>query len=260
MVERLDIAWRTAATGLCFATFGLGGLLLRALVFPVLSLAVAQPQRRMRWARACIRRTFGLFVRMMCALGVMSCEVVGAERLQRRGLLILANHPTLIDVVLLMSLVDGADCIVKAALARNPFTRGPVRAAGFVCNDSGPAMVDDCIRALREGSNLIVFPEGTRTPRSGPRPLQRGAANIAMRGRRAITPVRIDARPLTLAKGDKWYRVPPRRMHMRLEVGPDIGIEAFAADGCSEAVAARRLTEHLTDYFFPKGASRASHH
>ncbi|WP_374675215.1 lysophospholipid acyltransferase family protein [Ideonella sp.] len=260
MGERLDIAWRTAATGLCFATFGVGGLMLRTLVFPVLGLMVTQPARRQRWARACISRAFRLFVRLMCGLGVMSIEIVGAERLQRRGLLILANHPTLIDVVLLMSLVDGADCIVKASLAHNPFTRGPVRAAGFVCNDSGPAMVEDCVGTLQRGHNLIVFPEGTRTPRTGARPLQRGAANIAVRGRWAVTPVRICAQPLTLAKGDRWYRVPPRRMHMRLEVGPDIPVAPFLADGCSDAVAARRLTDHLTDYFFDKGAHRAGHH
>jgi 1-acyl-sn-glycerol-3-phosphate acyltransferase len=249
MNDRLDLAWRTAATGLCFATFGVGGLVLRGLVFPLLNLTVTSPERRTRWARACIHHAFRLFVRLMCGLGVMSYEVRGAERLDRRGLLILANHPTLIDVVLLMALVQRTDCIVKAALARNPFTRGPVRAAGFVCNDSGAGMVQDCIETLRAGNNLIVFPEGTRTPRVGTQALQRGAANIAVRGRQDVTPVRITAHPMALGKGEKWYRVPARRMHIRLEVDDDIAIAPFLADGAPEAVAARRLTDHLTDYF-----------
>ncbi|MFO1340710.1 MAG: lysophospholipid acyltransferase family protein [Burkholderiaceae bacterium] len=249
MADRLDLAWRTAATGFCFATFGLGGLLLRAVVFPLLNLVVAQRERRTRWARAWIHQSFRLFVGLMRGLGVMTCEVRGAERLQREGLLILANHPTLVDVVFLMSFVRRADCIVKAALAANPFTRGPVLAAGFVCNDSGAGMVEDCVRSLRDGNNLIIFPEGTRTPRLGHQPLQRGAANIAVRGRRDVTPVRIRVQPLTLGKGEKWYRVPPRRWHIEFDVGEDIPVAPFLADGAGEAIAARRLTEHLTDYF-----------
>jgi 1-acyl-sn-glycerol-3-phosphate acyltransferase len=249
MLESIDRAWRTAATGFCFAAFGLGGLLLRCAVFPLLNLAVAQPERRVRWARACIHHAFRCFVGLMKALGVMTCEVRGGERLRRGGLLILANHPTLIDVVLLMALIREADCVVKAALAHNPFTRGPVRAAGFVCNDSGPGMVEDCVQSLRSGNNLIIFPEGTRTPRIGHQPLQRGAANIAVRGQRDVTPVRIRVAPMTLGKGDKWYRVPPRRLHVEFDVGEDIAIAPFLAGGASEAIAARRLTDHLTDYF-----------
>lgn len=47
--------------------------------------------------------------------------------LERQGLLILANHPTLIDTVFLMAFVKHADCIVNNNLWRNPFTGGPVR-------------------------------------------------------------------------------------------------------------------------------------
>ena len=74
------------------------------------------------------------------------------------GLLILANHPSLIDVVFLISFVRHADCIVKAALAHNPFMRGPIRAAGFITNGDGAGLLEDCVKSLRGGNNLIVFP------------------------------------------------------------------------------------------------------
>lgn len=258
LIQHLGHAWRTTATGFCFAVFGVGGLTMRLVIFPVLNLAVSQRERRTRWARGVIHYAFRGFVGLMSHCGVMSYEVRGAERLRRQGLLILANHPTLVDVVFLMALVERADCIVKAALTRNPFTRGPVRAAGFVCNDSGAGMVEDCVRTLREGNNLIIFPEGTRTPRVGHQPLQRGAANIAVRGQRDITPVRIRVEPMVLGKGEKWYRVPPCRWRIEFDVGDDILIAPFLADGAAEVMAARRLTEHLTEYFSPETA-RATH-
>jgi len=237
--------WRVAATGFSFAGFGVGGLLLGLVVFPLL-LSVPQRARRAALARRVIHHLFQLFVAMICGLGLCSLEVRGRERLRRRGLLILASHPSLIDVVFLMSLVEHADCIVKAALLRNPFTRGPVRAAGFVCNDSGAGLLDDCVASVRAGNNLIVFPEGTRTPAgTALGRLQRGAANLAVRGALAITPVRITCTQPMLGKNDKWWRVPLRAGHFLIDVGDDIAIDPHLARAGAQALAARRLTDEL---------------
>jgi 1-acyl-sn-glycerol-3-phosphate acyltransferase len=250
MGERLERAWRVLATGLCFATFGLGSVLLGAVVFPLLRLVLRRRERRVAVARRVIRALFRLLVGLMRATGVVTVEVQGVERLRSGGQLILANHPTLIDVVVLMALVDRADCVVKGALGRNPITRGPVRAAGFVFNDDGgEELVADCLRSVRTGNSLIIFPEGTRSSRNAPLQLQRGAARVAVHGAIDITPVRIRCTPTALAKGDKWYRVPVRRPHFRLEVDAPIAVSPFIAGAPNPALAARHLTRHLTDYF-----------
>ena len=249
MGERLARAWRVLATGLCFSTFGAGSLLLGVVVFPLLHLLVRQPARRVRLARRVIRATFRFFIGVMRATGVLTIEVHGAERLRGGGRLILANHPTLIDVVLLMALVEECDCIVKGALGRNPITRGPVRAAGFVFNDDGEGLLEDCLRSVRTGNNLIIFPEGTRSSRTDPIRLQRGAARVAVHGALDITPVRIRCTPSTLAKGEKWYRVPARRPHFTIQVEEAIAVSPFLAGATHPALAARHLNQHLTEYF-----------
>jgi len=211
-----------------------------------MNLLIWNRQRRILLARAVIHWTFRAFIALMCVLGVISYEVHGREKLQRQGLLILANHPTLIDIVFLMAFVRRADCIVKAALARNPFTRGPVRAAGLVCNDAGPDLIADCIASLRVGGNLIVFPEGTRTLRNRASRWQRGAANVAVRGGINVTPVRIRVSHPLLGKGERWYHVPPKRAHFVFEVGNDIRVSDFLdSSGDNKALAARRLTDEL---------------
>lgn len=249
LVDRLDRCWRICATGFCFATFGLGGLLIRVLVYPALQLAVWQRGRRAVVVREIIHQFFRTFVGLMAFVGVISYETRGLEKLRRRGLLVLANHPSLIDVVFLISFIERADCIVKGALVRNPFTRGPVTAAGFVCNDSGASLVEDCIASVKSGNNLIIFPEGTRSSVSGAMKLQRGAANVAVRGGIDITPVRIRCSPPVLTKGDKWYRVPAQRAHFIIEVCDDIPVDDFTSGRQSDALAARGLTSFLTEYF-----------
>jgi len=256
MADALNRAWRIVGTAISFAAFGLGGLVLGLLVFPLLRLLVREPERLGEVARRLIQRSFAGHVALMHRLGVLSYELHGLERLDRRGLLVLANHPTLVDVVFLVSLIPQADCVVKSRLLANPFTRGPVRATGYVCNDSGAGLVEDCIATVHSGRNLVIFPEGTRTPQGQVLgPLQRGAANIAVRGRIDVTPVLVTCQPRTLAKGEKWYRVPSRRFHVRIEVLPDIPVASFLDGAAAEALAARRLTMSL-DHLFKTELSR----
>jgi 1-acyl-sn-glycerol-3-phosphate acyltransferase len=250
MARRAGHLWRVLATGLCFAAFAVGSLLLGVVLFPLLRLFARDRQRAALQARGCIRLAFRGFVAAMRTCGVLTVEVRGLERLQGGGLLILANHPTLIDVVLLMALVEQGDCVIKGALGRNPVTGATVRAAGFVMNDDGgEELVQDCVRSVRTGNNLIIFPEGTRSSGLLPMRLQRGAARVAVHGEVDITPVRIRCTPATLAKGEKWYQVPVRRPHFLIEVDERIAVSPFIESAANHALAARHLNQHLTDYF-----------
>jgi 1-acyl-sn-glycerol-3-phosphate acyltransferase len=249
LLQRIDCGLRVAGTGLSFFIFGLGGLLLRVLVFPLLGLIVHNRLLKISLARDIIRLSFRLFIEMMRLLGVLRYDTSGLERLQRKGLLILANHPTLIDTVFLMAFVKHADCIVKQALWNHPVTRGPVRAAGYISNQNGPGLIGDCLASLANHNNLIVFPEGTRTPADGMMQLKRGAANVAVRGRRNITPVLIMCRPPTLGKGNKWWQVPETAACFTISVQEDIAIDPFLQNGVSEILAARHLTDYLQNYF-----------
>jgi 1-acyl-sn-glycerol-3-phosphate acyltransferase len=144
-------------------------------------------------------------------------------------LLILANHPTLLDIVFLMAFVRRADCIVKSGLWRNPFMRGPVKAAGYIRNDHGVGLLDACIAAIGRGENLVIFPEGTRTSSDGAIKLKRGAAHIAVRSACRVAPVLIRCAPPMLVKGNRWWRLPSKRVRYRFEVRDDIDVQALLA-------------------------------
>ncbi|GIX34862.1 MAG: acyltransferase [Lysobacteraceae bacterium] len=249
----LGRAWRIFATGLSFATFGLGGLVLWLVVFPALHGVVRDRGRRQRWARAVVTTAFRAFIRFMRLVGVLTYSIDGESRLKGSGLLVVANHPTLLDVVFLMACVPNATCVVKAALGRNPFTRGPVMAAGYLFNNEGSALIDACIAALQRGENLVLFPEGTRTPHGQVLgPFRRGAANILVRGAIKATPVLIECRPPALKKGQKWYHVPLARMHFTIRALPEWGGEVLqraAREREDPWVTVRECNRELRDLF-----------
>ncbi len=183
----------------------------------------------------------------MWITGVLRFRFINGERLARPGLVIVANHPTLLDVVFLISAVPDATCIVRAGLANNPFTRAPVRLAGYVCNDWGVELVDASVAAVQAGSSLVVFPEGTRSNPARPPKWQRGAANIALKAGVPLTPVSITCDPPTLRKGEPWWQVPPRRMRYSIEVLDDLPVTDWAPQRELETNAARDLTERMKE-------------
>lgn len=246
--------WRLLATGLSFVLFGLGGLCLRVVVFPLLGCLPGDIASHQRRARRTISRLFWMFIRFMARMGVLSYDVEGAEQLGRPGQMIIANHPSLIDVVFLIGLVRDANCVVKRKLWDNPFTRGPVRSTGYVSNDGSMDMLDTAVEGLRNGQTLIIFPEGTRTQPGQPPAFHRGAAAIALRGASVITPVMITVAPTTLTKAEPWYRIPERRVHFTLRVGADVDPAEFAALG-PPPLASRKLNDYLHHYFIKELAT-----
>ncbi len=249
MIARFYYYWRVASTGFCFACFGLGGLLMSISVFPLLWLLPINQPRKKIIAQYIIHLSFGVFVSMMALVGAMKVRVSGWDRLaNREDLFIVSNHPSLIDVVVLVSLLKRADCIIKQGVWNNPFMFGVVSSAGYICNRSPEQLLASCEQSLRSGSSLIVFPEGTRSRPGEPLRFQRGAANVALRAGKAITPVKIKMSPTTLTKSDRWYDVPRQCCPtITVSFGEDIGVETFGED--SLALGSRKLTRHLEEYF-----------
>jgi 1-acyl-sn-glycerol-3-phosphate acyltransferase len=241
-------AWRVFATGLAFATFGLGGLVLGLLVFPVMRLLPGGVDAHRRRARRTIQLAFRGFAEYMRILRVLDYRFVGRERLGRPGQLIVANHPSLIDVVFLLGFTPGASCVVKHQLWKNPFTRGPVSAAEYVKSQPTDEMLAGACATLQAGQSVILFPEGTRTTPGQPFHFHRGAASVAVRAATAVTPVYIRCTPTTLTKSEKWYRVPRRRVLITFVVGDDLELTSFRSMP-SAPLAARAFNEHMVDRF-----------
>jgi len=254
MEKRQTYLWRIFVTGACFTLFGLGGLILGVLVFPATLLLPGGPERRRARMRGLVQRALRLFVWVMSGVRVISYEFHGSERLGRPGQLIIANHPTLVDVVLIVAFTPAPCCVVKAAMFRNPFTRRVVRAAGYISNSPTDEMIHGAAAALRSGDSLVMFPEGTRTRPGQPMQFARGAANIAVQAADVLTPVYVRCEPLLLPKFEPWYRVPPRRPHYTLEVGEDIDLSAYR--GVPSPRASRLLNARLLEHFTARlGAS-----
>lgn len=249
--DKLSYAWRLQATAVGFTAFGLGGLLISLVIFPLICFSVHDKTKRQCYVQNVINYSFRCHIFIMKVLGVMTTEIIGAHRLQtNKAPLILANHPTLIDIVLMLSLIPRTNCIVKQALFENPLLRGVVLAAGYISNSSNAReLISDCISSIKQGNSLIIFPEGTRTSPGKELKFQRVSARIAIEGEIDITPVVITCQPSALTKDKKWYQIPSRRFHVRIVIGEALQLNSIVDKNIPTSLSVRKLTSYLENYF-----------
>ena len=250
MGRMISRGWRILGTGLSFALFGAGGLVMGLLVFPALRLLPGEASERELRAQRLVHHCFRLFVGVMEVLGVLRVTVRGEDRLrQAGGQLVVANHPTLLDVVMIGALLPQLDCVVKREAWSNPFLRWVVTATGYIPNDLGDTLVGACAERLRRGRALLLFPEGTRSPKGGLGRFQRGAAHAALRSWRPLLPVFIRCDPPSLSGREHWYQVPERKMHFSIEAGEVVDPTLLAEPGEPRGAAARRITAALRGFY-----------
>ncbi|MCB1582396.1 MAG: lysophospholipid acyltransferase family protein [Marinicella sp.] len=236
------------ATGLSFVVFGIGGVLIGLIGYPLLLLTTRQ-HNRVKYGQLLVHYNFAFFAWFMKILGIYSIEIHHRERLKQQGMLIIANHPTLIDVVLLLSLLRQSDCVVKSKLTQNVATKGPLLAAGYIENNSPEQLLESCVVGLKDQRNLLIFPEGTRTRNLNRLSFKRGASLIALKSGRPIVPITIKCIPRMLAKGQKWYKIPHSKPHFTIKIGDPIVFDDLLYSGEALSIQSRKLNRRLIKYY-----------
>lgn len=256
MLNRLARLYRCLVTGAMFLVFMLWGLFLSLLVFPLIYLVPIPRRRKQDAALAVLHRVFSWFGPIAAALGALrSFRVAGlAHLVPGQPCLIIANHPSLIDIVCLMGAIPRCGCIVKRGLWYNPVTAVPVRAAGLIPNDEAEALIAQCQASFAAGRSLVIFPEGTRSPHGGLHSFTRGAAQIALRCGVPVVPAYIHCDPPTLAKGEPWYRVPARAIDFWINIEAPLTVPAEVAEKNGIPLQVRAFTKHLHQVYARKMA------
>lgn len=248
MIRRIDYCWRLVATGVSFSVFGLGGVLLSLTLFSIIHALSSNRDVAHLRCQYIVHLAFRTFIWMMRSLGVLTFEIVDVEKLHRqRARLIVANHPSLIDIVFLVSLLPHALCVVKKAVWSNPFMAGVMWATGYIPSDEPDRFIDACVRTIEQEQRLVIFPEGTRSVPGQPMKLKRGAATIIGRSGRPFIPVTITSDPPTLTKAEKWYQIPPRRVHFRIVIGNELDPAPAIIEGENTGRTNRRINRLLEE-------------
>jgi 1-acyl-sn-glycerol-3-phosphate acyltransferase len=202
---------------------GLGSLAVLCLLWLPLAM-IAYPLLPRRWGQPLGRRVIGLGLRFYLRLLQLLCacrfDLRALDGLKHESpLIVAANHPSLLDAVLIVSRLPNAVCVMKATLMDNPLFGSAARLARYIRNRVPADVVLGSLEELQQGAQLVIFPEGTRTSDFPIGPSQPGVGLIAARASLPVQTVLIRFSTPYLGKAWPLWRPPRLPLTCRVELG-----------------------------------------
>lgn len=187
-----------------------------------------------------ISRLFRLFLGGMQFSGLMKLDLAALDALNgEQRLILVANHPSMIDVFLIISRVKNGICLMKARIGVNLFFAIGSRMAGYISNAHSELLLRQAAEKVAAGALLLAFPEGTRTVRQPVNDLKPGVALIARRAGAPMQSILLTTNSAYLSKGWGLFRPPRFPLLYRARLG-----ERF-----SPGADAQQTSRRLQSYF-----------
>ncbi len=205
------------------------------LLNPLLPRRIGQPL-----GRRAIMGGFRFYLRFLEIFCACRFDLAELDQLRDQGPLVLAaNHPSLLDAVMILSRFPNAVCVMKAALLDNILFGAAARLARYIRNNAPLEMILSAREELQGGAQLVIFPEGTRTSDFPLDPCLNSVGLIAGRAAAPVQTLLIEFSTPYLGKAWPLFRRPCLPLSSRIRLGrrfpPPTNIEAF--------------TRELEDYF-----------
>jgi 1-acyl-sn-glycerol-3-phosphate acyltransferase len=181
--------------------------------------------------------TYLWFLRIFCFVR-LDCSALDTIR-QQPSLIVIANHPSLLDAVILLSKLPRAACVMKAVLRSNPLFASMARLSGYISNEDPMKLIKQSCDELASGRQLLIFPEGTRTVKPPINSFGQMTALIASRSNSVIQTVFIDYSTLYLGKSGSLFQKPTLPLVIKVRLG-----DQFESSGSSSM-----MTERLESYY-----------
>ena len=169
-----------------------------------------------------------LWSRLICRWNGIKVEVSGKENiLVDQPQIFIANHQGYYDIFTLAGyLTVQLRWVSKAVLFRVPFMGWAMRAAGYIPvernnrKQSYQAFLNT-LEAIKEGSSVVIFPEGTRSEDGSIGVFKKGSQLLAQRAKVPMVPVAIIGTRDIIRKGSMLFHPGT----VRIIISPCIALE-----------------------------------
>ncbi len=170
---------------------------------------------------------------MTVLMPVWKINILGREKaIKSTTYVIIANHQSVLDILLLNSLRYRFRWISKVENMKVPVLGWYLRMAGYITvnrsnEESKVEMLEKSYQSLKEGISVMIFPEGTRSSDGEIAFYKRGAFQLAIKAGVPILPVIIDGTSKILPRHSLKFG---RGYEVRIKVLDPVSPGAFGTD------------------------------
>jgi 1-acyl-sn-glycerol-3-phosphate acyltransferase len=173
------------------------------------------------------RRLSRLWAYIYLGIAGITVSVTGLEKVAASPHIFMCNHQSALDIhVLLAYLPFSFKFIAKRSLFLIPFLGWAMKRAGHISLDrenprKALKAMDEAAKQIQDGTNILVFPEGTRSVDGNLLPFKKGVFSLALKARVPIVPVGICGTSLLQPEG---YQVPVQGGAVSIHLGEPIPV------------------------------------
>ena len=239
---------RSALIILCFGVFGLGAMVLNFFVFPILK-KIYKYEKRTEMYSEIIRHLWRFFINLITALKLIKLEIKDKNALQNiKNKVIVATHPSFIDIVILVALIPKSTGFAKKDAAHNFIFKNLVSGL-FISNDIElEELKSETKKYLDMGFNVIIFPMGTRHRKNEYPKIKKGASLVALNAHKNIVPIKIYTNKAFLFINQPFYEAGKDTIIYAIEVLPEIRLDQYYSD--SEIIMKKNITKQIENSLY----------
>ena len=180
----------------------------------------------------------------MMLLGLFKLDIKNLEDLKKiKNKVIVATHPSFIDIVILIGLIPRSTCFVKKELGQKLILKNIINSI-FITNDVElEELKVQSKKMLDMGFNVIIFPSGIRHRKNEFPKIKKGASLVALNANKNVVPIRFFADGEFLFINKPFYDADSHLITFELEMMDEIVIESLQEE--TEIAAKQRLTKMI---------------
>lgn len=237
--------WRAFLVFLEIGLFGIGALTIGGIIFPVLSLFIKEDKRR-EYFSGIIHSSWKFFIWVIESTKVVKVNTNG-DLSKIKGKIVVASHPSLIDIILLIGQMPKSLCLAKKELLKNPVMRNIVKSL-YIINDIEPEVFQkNALEALNDGYNIVIFPTGTRTLPGEDTKIHKGAAQLAIISGVNIVPINIKTDVPFLIKNHSPLDAGEKTVNYYLNILPEISPKDYNINTIGEIKARNHISAKIKE-------------